>query len=233
MSPAPVGAFLRGHAPSRLPNRRLLIIFGVGFAVIVGAAILGAVIAESTPPKPACKTIEPCGEPPKPVAPLVSDAVYRSPKLGYQLEYSTERWNRSAQTDDSRIVLDLKEVDAELVVEGVPADQGSPRDLLGARRDSLRDRLFAFSDDTDPLHEVLGPELALHEGVAGSFVGEVDTPQGVRAPLQVILMAAGNASTSVLATVVMSQADERNRRYVMANADVVLNSLRLRVEALS
>ena len=167
MSPGPASAFPRGHAPSRLANRRLLIIFGVGFAVIVGVAILGAVIAESTPPKPACKTIEPCGEPPTAVAPLVSNAVYRSPKQATRSSTASERWNRSANTDDSEIVLDLKEVDAELVVEGVPATQSSPRDLLQARRDSLRDRLFAFADDTDPLHEVLGPELALHEGVAG------------------------------------------------------------------
>ncbi len=233
MSPDATHTFARGQADARMKRRRLLIIFGGVFGVIVVLAVIGALVGESKPAKPACKSIEPCGAPPKPAAPLVNNALYRSGKLGYQVEYASDKWSKSSDTDDSQLVLSLKGVDASMVIAGVPASEGSPARVLASRRNSLSHRLFAFADDTDSRHQVLGPELAFHDGVAGAYVGEVDTPQGVRAPLSVIVLAAGDTNTTLTATVVMSQSEEHNRGYVMGNADSVLNTLRLRGEVVS
>ena len=233
MSPEAEHTFARGQAQARMKRRRLLLIFGGVFGLIVVLTVIGAVIGESEPPKPACKRIEPCGAPPKPAAPLVNNELFRSSALGFRVEYSSDTWTKSSDSNDTQLVLNLKDVDATLVIAGVLASQASPPQLLASRRESLSQRLFAFADDTDSLHEVLGPELAYHEAVAGSFVGEVDTPQGVRAPLAVVVMAAGDTHTTLMATIAMSQAQERNRRYVMANADSVLNTLRLRREEIS
>lgn len=71
-----------GHGRLR---HRLLILFGVGFASIIGLSALGAALG-GPPSVRLCQPYRPCG-PPGVAHPLVNETVWRSPRYGFSLEY--------------------------------------------------------------------------------------------------------------------------------------------------
>jgi hypothetical protein len=211
--------------PSRMRRRRLVLVLAGGFAALVAVAVLLAVLLEPAAPKPPCPRGKPCGEPPQ-AEPLVNAQVWRSPELGFALEYSGEKWKIRSQ-DGRSLHLASTEGDMALSIEGARAGDAAPRALLDQRLDQVRKRTLGLADDTEPAHRVLSPVVGLHAGVGGAFRAAVDTPQGTTAPLGIALMAAGNDRVSIVVVAATGTTSEHNRDVFFSRADSILNTLRM------
>jgi hypothetical protein len=215
----------RAPAPSRLSRRRVVLIVMGGFAAVVVVTILLAALLAPAAPKAVCPDDRPCGEPPK-AEPLVNTEVWRSSELGFSFEYSADRWK--VLDEGSRGArLEAREGDFVLVVSGTRASERSPKEALDAALDDSRGRILGLDDDTEPAHKVLAPAVGLHPGVAGSFAGTLDTPQGTSVPIGLVILAAGNPRVTVSVLGATGESSEHNRKVLMSRSDSLLNTLRL------
>jgi hypothetical protein len=214
---------LRAPAASRLNRRRLIVIIMGAFAAIVLATIVLAALLAPAAPRAVCPDDRPCGEPPK-AEPLVNLEVWRSSELGYSLEYSADNWKILDQGARG-VRLGSKEGDFVLAVSGTPG--GDPQAALLSALDDTRERILGLDDDTERAHRVLSPSIGLHPGVAGEFVGTVDTPQGTSAPVGLVILAAANQRVTVTVIAATGETSEHNRGVLMSRADSVLNTVRL------
>ena len=187
---------LRAPVPSRLNRRRLILIIMGAFAAIVVATIVLAALLAPAAPQAVCPDDRPCGEPPK-AEPLVNLQAWRSPELGYSLEYSGEHW-KILDEGARGVRLASKEGDFVLVVSGTP--EADPQAALLRTIDDTRGKVLGLDDDTERAHRVLAPSIGLHPGIAGEFVGTIDTPQGASAPIGMVLVAASTQSLTLTVT---------------------------------
>ncbi len=178
------------------------------------------------PPSPSPEpTASPTPTEPPSVPELRAGQVYRS-ELGFEVEFNPGLWQVARQSSrELDLVIRLSGFDVFLTIQGVPAREATPKQLLDRRLGELDDDILGLAKDTDPDLEILGPSVGYRSGVGGLFAGNVDTPQGPGDPLTVVVMAA----TDHRATVVMSLvASERSAPIaaVFAEGDRVMNTFR-------
>ncbi|HVE67171.1 MAG TPA: hypothetical protein VNB64_01185 [Solirubrobacteraceae bacterium] len=227
---APAPASARGPAPNlaqppRMARRRMLLILTGAFAGVVVLAIALAVILAPADPEAPCPRGKPCGAPPQ-AEPLVNNTVWRSPELGFALEYSAKQWKVGNESPRG-VSFTSNQGDMALTIEGVPATDARPRELFDRRLDQVRERTLGLDDDTEPAHRILAPVVGLHPGVGGAYRAAVDTPQGTTAPLGIAMLAAGNDRVSIVVVGATGETSEGNRDALFSRADSILNTLRM------
>jgi hypothetical protein len=173
-------------------------------------------------PKP---TVSPTPTEAPPVPELRGGEVYRS-DLGFEVEFNAGLW-RAVHRDarSLELVIGLRGFDVFLTLQGVPAGQATPRQLLDRRLGELRDDVLGLAEDTDPDLTLLGSAVGYRSGVGGRFAGNVDTPQGPGDPLTVVVMAATDHRATVVMSLVSSEASAPTQA-VFQVADQVMNTFR-------
>ena len=205
--PPPI--YTRGHHSSRVRWPLLLGIFVVLLAVIV--VVAGVVLKASEPaePAPTCPTL-PCAAPPEPVAgpdanapALVAGELFSSPGSGYQIAYDPRLWEIA---DHDANDVEFRVGGAVIVVlQGLPASAGSPQELADARAESIKANVVSLTDVKKHAERILGPAVGYRSGAVRFLRGTLDSPQGPGTPIDVVVLAAGDGTTSVVATLVTAR----------------------------
>jgi hypothetical protein len=212
---------VRGAFDGRLSRRGAMVAFGVALAAFVAAAAAAAALLAPPAPEPLCRPYEPCGRPPVAVAQLRNGRVWRSPALGFAVEYSADRWRVDGEAPDG-VTLTTSNPAGTLTLRG---RRGSPRGLLDDELSALGRSFVGFTRDTVPADELLGTGVGLRPGPGGAYVGTRAAPQGWAVQESVAVMAAGEGTLSVVATVSTGVASPDGRSYVYRLADQVLKSV--------
>jgi hypothetical protein len=225
---AAAGPPARGAVQPRLGRRRLLIFFAIGLAAVAGIAALIAALAAPGQPAPLCKPYTPCGQPPKVEHALVNNAVWRSPVLGYSLEYPKEVLHVDSETGDG-VVLTTPNKVVTYTVRGKPQSEASPQALFDDRISFLKGNLVGLTADTDPAHELLGSNVGLVPGPGGVYGGTSAAPQGISKPQEVEVMASGDGRVSVVVTALFgTDVKPETRDAILQLGDEVFKSVQWR-----
>jgi hypothetical protein len=222
---AAAGPPARGAVAPRLGRRRLLILFGIGIAAVAGIAALIAALAAPGQPAPLCKPYTPCGQPPKVEHALVNNAVWRSPALGYSLEYPKEVLHVASETPDG-VVLEPPNQVVTYTVRGKRRSEASPQALFDDQVSFLKGNFVGLTADTDPAHELLGTNVGLVPGPGGVYGGVDGSPQGLSKPREVDVMAAGDGHVSVVVTASFgTDVSPDTRNTILQTGDEVFKSV--------
>lgn len=215
----------RGSVGARLGHRRLLILFGVGIAAVAGIA--AGIAALSAPGKPArlCRPYVPCGNPPKLEHELVNNAVWRSPTLGFSVQYPTQILQIADQTPES-VTLTVPSHVVTYFVRGKRQSEASPQALFDDQVSFLKSNLSGLATDTDPGHVLLGSNVGLIPGPGGVYGGTSADPQGISHPQEADVMAAGDGNVSVVVTALLdSDVKPQTRDAILQLGDEVFKSV--------
>ena len=226
-----------GGGRNRLGARRLMLVFGLLFLLIAGAAVLIAVLNEPPAPKPVCPKKQVCPNPPHraptPTFNLSSaprlqfNNAFVSPGLGYRLEYTNDL-TPTNQTDTNVPLVPSNGGSAfATTIEGAQATAATPQQLLDRLVSDLHNQIPDLQLGTDPSTEILSPALGGHGGIGGFYQGNFDSPSGPVAPADVAVLAASDGNQT-LAVAVMS-ANRAHTKDLFGYADqVLLDTLRFR-----
>jgi hypothetical protein len=206
---------------TRLVTRSRVLAFAA-FIVILGisAGVISAVAPAQQ--RARCQGPGQCGIPPQLPAPLRTQAVWRSSRFGFALEYAPAEW-RIQNQGPAGVELVSRVAPVDLVVEG--GNSSSPRALLEAKVSDLRSRLLGFARDPAAADTILGSAVGYRNGAGGAYVGAIDTPQGVSDQVLVSVLSASSNNVGVVATTVTDETSPSLRRQVYLLADDVLNSV--------
>ena len=210
----------RGTSEGRTSRLAAVLVFGAALASALGAAAALAAIVAAPAPRPLCRPYQPCGRPPIAGAPLVNGVVWRSPDLGFAVEYDADHWHADAQTGDSLTL--TTDPDTTLALRG---SRGSPRDVLHDQLSSLSSTFLGFTRDPAPENQLLGTNIGLRPGPGGAYIGTLRSPQGSAVQDSMAVMAASDGSVSIVATVVTGAASPDEKARVFGLADQVLKSV--------
>jgi hypothetical protein len=216
---------LRGTHTGHVGRRRILTGFGVVFVLILGLSALGIAIGKPKPAKPHCPpATKLCGRPPVLAAPLTSGVLWRSPALGFSLEYSGDAW-RVGGENGTTLQLNSTHGDLTLIVSGT---KGTPADLpaiLASRVSDLSGRTLGLAPDHDPRHAVLGPAVGYRPGVGATYAGTIDLPQGPQSPITAALIAASDGRVAITVTAATTEIQGGLRTGLLSTADSVVNTV--------
>ncbi len=206
---------------TRLVTRTRVLAFAA-FLVILGvsAGVISAVAPAQQ--RARCQGPGQCGIPPQLPAPLRTQAVWRSSRFGFALEYAPAAW-RIQNQGPAGVELVSRIAPVDLEVEG--GNSSSPHALLEAKVSDLRSRLLGFARDPAVADTILGSAVGYRNGAGGAYVGTIDTPQGVSDPVLVSVLSASSNNVGVVATTVTDETSPSLRRQVYLLADDVLNSV--------
>jgi hypothetical protein len=190
------------------------------FAAMLGTA--AAVAAIGAPPARValCRPYAPCGRPPV-ATPLVNGRVWRSPALGFAVEYGAELWHVDGESPDG-VTLTTSNPDGTVRLRG---GRRPARDLLEDELASLRSAYLGFVTDAAPADQLLGTNVGLRAGPGGAYLGTRAAPSGIAVQEAIAVMAAGEHGLSVVATVSSSAGSSDARAYVYRQADQLLKTV--------
>jgi hypothetical protein len=150
---------------------------------------------------------------------------WRSSRLGYTLRYLSSQWQLIGHSADG-LTLQAADGLSQLSLTGTPARQTSPAALAAGRLSALRGQLLGLTADASPSDLVLGPAIGLRAAAAAGYTATTISPQGPQTPVLVVLLWAGDARTSLLATMIAPAGNDDQRKAAYQEADDVLNSVR-------
>jgi kumamolisin len=220
---------------SKLPRFRFLILFAGALTVFFAIALVVILIVKPGATKAPCLPGKPCGKPPTlPQAtaggtPFVSGRVWRSRALGFQFQYSPDRWKVSSQNARGVVlswsIPQRPDLNIVLIVQGTPVSENSPLQLLQKQVGSLRSDVLGLRADPSSKHVLLGPSIGYvhRDAVGGPYTGTIDSPQGPGPRLAMLLMGASDGKISVVATAATTSA-ESIKLALMNEVDSVLNT---------
>ena len=225
-----MNSWARGESSGQLGRRRLLIGFGICFAVILGVA--GGVAALSAPGPRAtlCQPYRPCGAPPTLPKPLVNEELWHSPDFGFSVEYPGDQLSVAAQ-GGSGVALKTSNGRVLLGIQGRPAEQGSLSAAISAELDALKSNVLGLASDTDAANALLGSNVGHRGGRGRSYVGYLAGPQGVRQPVRIAIQSASDGAVTITVTAVIASADPNYIRGVYQLADAVFNTVTWRAQS--
>jgi hypothetical protein len=199
--------------------------FLAAFAVIVGvgAAVAGLATPAGRPAR--CAPGQPCGAPPVLTQPLVNEQRWRSPQLGFTLEYPGSVLTVAHQSA-ATVELAFTNGSGALLVQGAPATQASPAVALASEVSSLKGRLSGLARDTQRQDALLGTNVGYRPGPGGAYTGTVAGPQGASQISAVAIQSADNGKVTITATAfVLDAGDQETRSADYQVADAVFNSV--------
>ena len=217
---------LRGTHTGHVGRRGVLVAFTVLFGAFLGVAAIAMALGRPHQAKPTCPPATTlCGKPPVLAQPLVNATVWRSPALGFSLEYSQDAWSVGGQSSTA-LQLDSKHGDLTLIVAGATGTTADLPGLLASRVNDLRGRTLGLATDQDPRHVVLGPAVGYRPALGATHAGTIDLPQGPQAPITATVMAASDGRVAIAVTAATTEVQGGTRIPLLATADSVVNSIR-------
>ncbi|MBV8982282.1 MAG: hypothetical protein JO086_15375 [Acidimicrobiia bacterium] len=192
-----------GDARTRLGGRHRLVRFGILLVVIISiAASATSSLTRGNAPPP-CRLDAPCAAPPTGPRNLVA-TVWRSRDLGFEFQYDGDVFEVASQDGRSaRLRPKGSNSGVELVVGGVPAGEADPDKALRDRLSELSDQIVGLTPDQNPDTTIVSPSVGYVRGVGGSYRGTINVPQGPSTPVVIAAMAAGDARTTAVVSVVV------------------------------
>ncbi len=214
---------LRGLSLGRLRAHRVLVVYFVVLAVLVGAGAVALVVA-APGSAPLCQPFKACA-PPVSAMPLVNQTVWRSSQFGYTLEYPGEALARSSE-DAAGVTLTLQgDNSGTIVVRGTPASQATPAQAITSQLAALPG-ISQLSTDTSAADQLLGPGVGYRNGTGGVYVGYQDASEGVGGEQAIYAQSATDGRVTIT-VVALAPASSAGPKSVIAQAaDVVINSIR-------
>lgn len=205
----------------------MLVAFIVVFAVVVIGGALAVTASEPEEAASECPPGRVCGTPPDARPPLVNRTVFDSADLGFRFEYDENLW-QVLESDGRSVTLKLggSDIDATLVVGGVPAGEGDPQSVLDGQIEGLSDTVLSLEPDENPAHTVPGASVGYRDGVGGAYSGVSDTPQGPGQPVGLVIMSAGDEEVTAFASLITSEQEEDLRKGIGGAVDSLLNTFR-------
>jgi hypothetical protein len=220
--PTPHRHHLRG-AHGRM-RRRLLLVFAVVFTAIVGLAALGSAVG-APKAKPLCRPYRPCG-PTRAVQPLINQAVWRSHRWGFTLEYPSQALT-VAQQDAGSVILQANLGNGStgtILVQGSSIAPGGPAAAISRQIGGLSG-VTQVGPDSNPTDQLLGAEVGYRPGMGRVYTGYFTAPQGVGQPVALVSEAATDGSFTVSVTVGGASNQTGPSSLLYALADQVINSV--------
>ena len=188
----------RGSAPSRVSSRRLVSLFAAVFVLAIGAAVLGIVLVAPNGPHK-CPPAHPCNPVPK-ARPLLDETLYKNPS-GWSLEYDAHEMSITGRQANEIQLSDSQASGLTLAVSSKPASQSTPEASIQTELGSLEQHVVGLTQDTEPQDQMFGvPAVGFHGGIGSVYGGEVNTAQGSGQAIAVELVAASDATTTILVT---------------------------------
>ncbi len=210
-----------GHGRMR---RRLLLVFAVLFAVIVGLGTLGSAVGAPTA-KPLCRPYKPCG-PVHSVQPLINQTVWRSRRFGFTLEYPSRAFSVSQQDSGSlTLQTDLGGSAGTILIQGSSIKPGGPAQAISRQVGALSG-VTQLGTDSNATDQVLGPEVGYQPGAGRVFTGYLSSPQGVGQRVVLASEAASHGSITVSVTAGAAAGQTGPSSVLYALADQIINSVR-------
>jgi hypothetical protein len=211
-----------GHGRLR---HRLLIVFAIGFALIVGLGALGSGISAPSS-QPLCHPFKPCG-PPRTERPLVNQAVWRSPRYGFSLEYPSNVASVSQQ-DAGNLVLETNLGNGNtgtILIHGSPAGAGPLSRAIDNQLAGLTG-VTQVARDTNAADQLLGAGVGYRPGLGRVFTGYFAAPQGVGAPVALASEAATSGGVTVSVIVGGPASEAGAKSFLYALGDEIINSVK-------
>jgi hypothetical protein len=211
-----------GHGRLR---HRLLVVFGAGFALIIGLAVLGAAVGAPTT-KPLCRAYRPCG-PPRMMRPLVNQTVWRSRAFGFSVEYPGNLVTVASQDAGSlTLQADLGNGDTgTILIQGYSRAVGSPARAISSQLSNLTG-VTQVARDTNVADQLLGSSVGYQPGEGRVSIGYFAAPQGVGQPVALATEAATDGSVTVSVTVGGPSTETGPKSLLYALGDQIINSIR-------
>jgi hypothetical protein len=208
--------------PTRLVTAHRVFGFA-GFlaAIVIAAGVIGAIAPRKQTAR--CVPGNPCGAPPTQAPSLSNQVLWRSPGLGYQLEYAGDRWALNGQ-DANSVDLGSRVASVDVVIQGTSTNE-TPAQLVAARVDELRGRVLGMTSDPAAADTILGPAIGYQEGAGNAYVGAIDSPQGVQNQVFLNVVASRVGGVGIVTTTVTDVSDAATRHKVYGLADSVINSV--------
>lgn len=211
-----------GHGRLR---HRLLVVFGAGFALIIGLAVLGAAVGAPTT-RPLCRPYRPCG-PPRGTRPLINQTVWRSRQFGFSVEYPGNLVVVSSQDAGSlTLQADLGGGNTgTILVQGYSRAMDSPARAISRQLSDLTG-VTQLGQDTNPSDQLLGSSVGYQPGQGRVSIGYFTAPQGVGQPVALATQAATDGGITVSVTVGGPSDETGPRSLLYALGDQIINSIR-------
>ena len=229
VGPAAGGAWT-GWADERPRPHSALIRLGLVLAVSLILVVLVVLVFQPAAPTAACPAPPaPCNVPPVPpgtvptgpttgqgggTAELVVGSAWSSSEFGFSLHYDPADW---VLKEDQKDLLELispsdasgSEREDWVIVEGVPASNDTPQQLIQERLASLETSVPDLAVDPSSYYQVNGAEIGNVPGIAEVYVGTLDDTDGTPlAPVRYSIVAASNGQVTVAVTVRTLDPDE-------------------------
>ncbi len=208
-------------ATTRLVTRSRVLAFAAFIGILVLAAgVIGALAPAR--PQARCGREGQCGAPPQLAAPLRTETLWRSPALGFALEYSPQEWTIGRQ---GAVGLELRSrvAPVDLLIKAVPAQ--APAQLLSAEVADLKGAVLGLSRDPAAADRILGPAVGYRGGAGAAYVGAIDSPQGVQDQALLTVLAASSGNLGIVATTLTTETRAGLRRQIYGLADSVINTV--------
>lgn len=211
-----------GHGRLR---HRLLVVFGAGFALIIGLAALGAAVG-APQSKPLCRPYRPCG-PPRSMRPLINQTVWRSRRFGFSVEYPANLVTVASQDAGSlTLQADLRDGNTgTILIQGYSHAVGSPAQAISSQLANLTG-VTQLARDANTADQLLGSSVGYQPGEGRVSIGYFTAPQGVGEPVALATEAASDGSITVSVTVGGPSSDAGPRSLLYALGDQIVNSIR-------
>lgn len=211
-----------GHGRLR---HRLLVVFGAGFALIIGLAVLGAAVGAPAT-KPLCRPYRPCG-PPRAMRPLINQTVWRSRQFGFSVEYPANAVSVSSQDAGSlTLQADLGGGNTgTILIQGYSQAVGSPARAISSQLSNLTG-VTQLAQDTNVADQLLGSSVGYQPGVGRVSIGYFTAPQGVGQPVALATQAASDGTITVSVTVGGPSTETGPKSLLYALGDQIINSIR-------
>lgn len=211
-----------GHGRLR---HRLLVVFGAGFALVIGLAVLGAAVG-APQTKPLCRPYRPCG-PLRAMQPLINETVWRSRRFGFSVEYPGNLVTVSSQDAGSlTLQADLHNGNTgTILIQGYSRAVGSPAGAIARQLANLTG-VTQLAPDTNASDQLLGSSVGYQPGEGRVSIGYFTAPQGVGQPVALATQAASDGSITVSVTVGGPSTETGPRSLLYAIGDQIINSVR-------
>jgi hypothetical protein len=195
---------------------------GIGGFVLLIIIVIQVVRALAPgPTAPDCPAGSPCGAPPTTPVALAEQQLWTSSDLGFKFDFSPNLWTIDSQSSTA-VVLTSNEPGSPFFVwfAGRPATEASPIQLRDSMASALGDKILGLQENTSA--PILGAAVGYLDGVGTRYVGQVDSPQGPGAQVDVSIMAATDGTITTAVAVVTAHEASRE---AYGQADSLINTI--------
>jgi hypothetical protein len=169
------------------------------------------------PPPSLLPIVLPTPRPPSTAALAPAGKVWRSSEFGLSLQYDASLWIVKSETG-RELVLVTRSGGLVASIRARPAIEASPAAMLAEQVERLSATILGFTPETDARLQPPGlPVMGYRTGVGGTYRGTSDSPQGPSIGIRIGIIAAGDETVTVSASIA-APANLRRGAYQIADS---------------